>query len=322
MGELSKVKGIITTTIILTIILIVLVSAYNIATANQDLKRIAFEETKNLDNDKNKAVALAKWISSNLKAESGEKVPELVFITGKGDCLGLSNVFVLMANSIGLPSRIVGTRGERHYWVEFFSDGQWLNIDPFTDNNGNSIGNLHYYDNWDSPFGKRFSYVYYETGDGHEQELTRKYTETGRLIVKTAEGSLPVSLRILVKSHHLIELDPNHYKSPDISFYEITNGSGILDKDLGGNNYTVVAEKDLLPILPPIIVLKSQKEIHLDKNGVVTVTFDLNNGFGFGFSELAQENILVICIYLAIICAGFLMYHYVKIALLKLKGRK
>jgi len=286
--------------VLLIALVFILFYFYNINWANQELKRIAFEETKGIDSDQNKAIALAKWIRSNLKAKSNEKNPEMVFLTGSGDCVGLSNVFVLMANSIGLPSRKVGTMGERHYWAEFFTNGQWLNIDPFNDVNGNSVGNFDFYSTWDQPFGKRFSYVYYETGNGEKRELTQKYIETGRLIVVVTENNIPISARVLVKSHHLMELDQNKYKQPELSFFEVTNNSGILDKNFGSNNYTIVVEKDILPFLPPVFVLKSQKELFLDRNTVQTVNFDLENGFELGISELVLDSILIIGVYVII----------------------
>ncbi len=305
----KQVIGIALIVVLLVLLGLILLNFQKVSWANQELKRIAFEETNGLEDDQNKAIALARWIRGNLKPESSEKNPEMVFLTGSGDCIGLSEVFVLMANSIGLPARLVQTRGERHAWTEFFTEGEWLNIDPFNDVNGNSVGNFDFYDTWDQPFGKRFSYVYYKDGAGNWQDVTEKYTETGNLIVKITENNNPAIARVFVKSHHLIELDSNTYKYPDISFFATTNSSGILEKNIGGNNYTIVVEKDLLPFLPPIIVLKSQKEISISKNSEKIVNFDLSDGFGLDFAELWLDNTLVISMFLLIIYLIYLIFQ-------------
>lgn len=294
--------------IILLIVLICAVIGYFAATywANQELKRIAFEQTKNIPDDKNKAIALSTWIRGNLKPESAEKSSEMVFLTKQGDCVGLTNVFVLMSNSIGLPARIVGTSGERHYWAEVFINNEWFNLDPFNDVNGNSFGNVDFYDTWDAPFGKRFSFVSWTDGAGNQHELTKKYTTTGRLIVKVQKDAQPAIARIIVKSHHLTELDSNHYKNPDTSLIEVTNESGIFEKDLGPNNYTIVAEQDILPF--SLLVSKSEKETNLAAGQTKEILFD--SGFQIGFGELALIN--------GILLATVALFAYIAIQLFKI----
>jgi len=298
--------------ILLLLALIFLVVGYFalIGFANQELKTIAAVQTKDFLSDKNKALALADWIHSpNFTFGKSIHVPELVFFTRVGDCVDFSNIFVIMSNSIGLPARVVATDGEAHSWVEIYSDGRWINLDPYTGTEKSFDNPRYYVDEWtDGNYHKRLSYVYWQDGSGQKRDLTKKYVDTGQLVVMVSENALPAKTRVIVKSHHLMEAIPKDYKTPYVSLVEETNESGIFEKEFGPNTYTVIVEKDILPIFS-VVVWRAEKEISLEKGSIETVTFD--SDLKFGLQEYASFTVLfllevIVLVYLLIQLYGMI----------------
>jgi hypothetical protein len=264
--------------LILLIIFLVILIYYPLIT----LSDIAHNETSGLTDDKDKAIAITAWFKKNYSFPNKQDIfyqAKLLFMqnisisfwTKTVDCVGAANIFTYMSQSVGIESRKVGTSGETHFWAEFKYDNNWLNIDPFNDQNGNTIGDLNLYSAWDSDqFGKRFSFVYWEDEKG-VHNITSKYRETGKIQVvdKTTDTNPKI---VIMKSHHLMEVSPN-YTQPFMAFTGYTENR-MLEQEFGrGNNYTV----EMIQVAPyplPIFVYGAEKEIYLDKNELEIITFD------------------------------------------------
>jgi len=259
---------------ILWIILVVIVSIaficiWQFLWAQKEYKNIALRETENLSTDKEKALALAWWFHKyNISCCSTFfHIPEVVYFTKIGDCIDFSNIFIQMSNSIGIPARMVGTNGERHFWVEIFSENRWVNLDPFTGSQVSYDNPKFYSDIWtDGNLSKRLSYVFWTESTGIQHDVTDKYVKTGRLTVKVTNNLIPTESRIILKSHHLMEAKPDENKEPSTSLIEKTDSGGIFEKNLGPNNYTIKIEIDIIPFIPSFVILNDTKEIEIKEN--------------------------------------------------------
>ncbi len=249
------------------------------------LSQIAKNETFGVNSNKEKAIIIANLFKKKYDFPTKESDGFLYtiysifnqnfivsFWTNHVDCVGASDVFVYMMQSVGITTRRVGTNGETHFWAEFYDGNEWLNIDPFNDSSGHSIGDLNFYSSWDQPFGKRFSFVYYEDENG-THDITKKYRETGTIKIFNFENGKSSKSFVIVKSHHLMEVS-DKYKEPFVSFSSYTDKNGFFEHDFGyGNNYTI----ELLtgfPEFAPVLIFSKEKKIYLDKNKTIEVRFD------------------------------------------------
>ena len=232
----------------------------------------------------------------NINTSINEQIPEYVFLAKSGDCVGISNLFVRMSNSVGIPARRIATDGERHSWVEIFSDNKWINFEPkFYDEK--IYDNPKFYVNeWregNGTYHKRLSFVYWLDGEFKVHDITEKYVETGRLVIKITENHRFIDARVILKSHHLMEAIPAEFKVPLTSLYEKTDSNGIFDKNIGPNKYTIIIERDIIPFLPSLFVYKTQREIEVNENNTTEIeitpeaNLSLDENFIFGlFSVL------------------------------------
>ena len=290
------------------VISILFVFSWQFFWAHKEIERIAFEETKNITGDKEKALALVGWFHKyNISFGSTFfHIPEMVYFTKVGDCIDFSNIFVQMSNSIGIPARRVGTDGERHFWVEIFSENRWVNIDPFTNSEISYDNPKFYSDFWkDGDFNKRLSYVFWEDGTGIRHDLTEKYVETGRLVIKITDNSNPIETRIILKSHHLMEAKPDENREPSFSLSEKTDSSGIFDKNLGPNNYTIIAEQDIIPYF---LLFRTQKDNVTVREKEQTI-IELKVEKSLVFGDLAYCLVLIL---LLMICYKFKLFPFDK----------
>jgi hypothetical protein len=269
--------------------------------ADQEIRAIALKETQNITGDKEKAFALSNWLNSRHFSESNKKTAEDVYLTNSGGCVGFSNLFVFMANSIGLPARRVGTNGETHFWVEIFSNRKWINLEPIWHFNESYDNPKFYVDGWNETYTdklnneitnyhKRLSFVFWEDGSGNRHDLTSKYVDTGRLIVKITKNSYPINARVVIKSHHLKEAYPedSRYNQSFTSLIEDTDSSGVFEKDLGPNTYTVIVEHDIIPFMPSFFVFKDENSSIEVKKGE-EVLFESKNRVEFATGELYSD---------------------------------
>ena len=197
--------------------------------------------------------------------------PTWVMSIKRGGCEEFAILFAEIARSAGIQSRVVYNPGEDHTWCEVLINGTWVHFDP-TLSKGKRFNNPRIYERPrnESGWGKQLSYVFsVDPSEGNKVDVTRRYTDTGKLIVEVKKDNLPVeNARVIIKSRFLMETSPK-YKQPLYCLEKMTNKSGICTFELGGNNYTVIAE------LGEIFGYKAEKLVHLEENSSVYVTINL-----------------------------------------------
>jgi len=185
--------------------------------------------------------------------------PYFIAFFKTGACGESADLLNFIANKSGLESRIVGTQGEDHQWVEIKINGSWVQVDP----------TIYYYyyteperypsykDYWfDNPLA--YSRIgWYEGGyssvsvvETHE-DLSTKYVNASNLSI-SCHGCdhiqiIPVGRRITVDQ----DIQDN------------------VTLTLGKMNYTILADK---PIIPYFLVNEKNVTISLTKDTVVNIT--------------------------------------------------
>ena len=225
--------------------------------------------------------------------------PRWILRTRYGGCGEHAELTAALANSIGLPSRVLHAPGEDHAWNEILLNDNWTHVDS-TLPEEYSIGHPEYYE---QKWGYNLSRVYYIDSTGQEQEITQKYTNTSTLVVKTYDQNRAIShVKIIIKSRYLIENKPD-YKFPYTDF------NGIATFELGGNNYEIIAQKD---IIPGILGYQVKKNVTLAEN--ISKTIVLKPRLGLLSSPLkiwiTLLSYLLLC--LLSIMLGFLIYPLLK----------
>ncbi len=94
----------------------------------------------------------------------------------EGTCSEHSFIYVALARSVGIPTRLVANPGEDHVWAESWdhSKNRWVHVDP-------SEGIVDDPDFYEREWNKDISYVYAPKFDGSIEDITKTYTETGTL---------------------------------------------------------------------------------------------------------------------------------------------
>jgi len=169
--------------------------------------------------------------------ESGTAA-EIIFYK-YGACAQYSILFAALARIENIDTRIVHNPGEDHVWAEVRLDNNWVHVDP-----SNNIFN----DSGVYERSKQLSYVYAEYENGDIENITDRYTGTGRLVVHVFKNGEPAkNAEVVVKSRFLMENVGGMYKEPRevmLSGHE-TDGNGLCVFNLGGNNYNVIAISEL-----------------------------------------------------------------------------
>jgi hypothetical protein len=177
--------------------------------------------------------------------------PQVISYYMRGHCYELAVLFNEVANRIGLDSRVVTTSTEDHVWDEVKINNQWIPVDPtiyYNDVQPNSTFNHSWFNNTraynryghDAVGWFNLSRVYVmDTGE----DITNKYTDTGtlRIIFKPSD-------RIIVRTTKGDGVFNDTFLR-DVFSYAINSKSSKLELNLGEKNYTVVAEKDIIPFL-------------------------------------------------------------------------
>ena len=270
--------------------------------ASDEITNVGIDVTKNVVGDKNKAFAISDWITPsennagiqfddkswdvNLVNHLGLRSPEITFFMRRGLCLEFAEIFVLMAEAVGMQARVVGTSGESHAWVEIYSNGRWINYDPYL-KRYDSYDNPGYYENDldDGKYHKRLSYVYYRDETGELIDLTKKYTQTGELIVSVTNNGQPSDAEMTIKSHHLKESIGGDWQ-PLNAFIGTADFRGNFQAELGGNHYTVMAEKFDFPYLT---IFRATEEIDLEEGKKTEIELKLQ-------PEVVTETVTIIVI--------------------------
>jgi len=166
--------------------------------------------------------------------------PRWIMFFKRGACGEDATLFVEMARVAGIRARTVYNPGEDHAWVEVLIDNSWVHVDPswgYFDDPG-----VYEREN-EGGWGKQLSYVYAIDENGEEQDVTNRYTETGRLTVRVERDGKPVrGAKVLVKSRFLMEKGATGYSTSRLAASSETDENGICSFNLGGNNYDIAAE--------------------------------------------------------------------------------
>jgi hypothetical protein len=173
--------------------------------------------------------------------------PYWIFFTRIGGCGEKAEISKFLIEKIGFDSRRVSNPGENHGWAEVYLNDTWMHADSAKAFNDPGVYERK---RDEGGWGKKISYVYWIDENGARQDVTKRYTDVGSLVIKVINNdNVPVEgLRVKVKSHSL--MDPTfNYPSPLVALIDITNESGEFEIELGGNNYTIIAEKDVLPFI-------------------------------------------------------------------------
>lgn len=168
---------------------------------------------------------------------------EWIMTIKRGGCEEYATLFSRLAESVGIESRVVYNLAEDHVWSEVLINGTWIHFDPGLPPE-KRFNNPAFYERPKAEEGweKQLSYVFFIDQNGTRQDITSKYTDRGRLSVSIAKDGAPVeNAKVTVKSRFLMENYPQ-YNQPITALENFTDKSGLCTFDLGGNNYTIVAE--------------------------------------------------------------------------------
>lgn len=161
----------------------------------------------------------------------------------RGGCEEHSTLFAEMAQSVGIQSRVIYNFAEDHMWSEVLINESWIHFDPMLSIE-KRFNNTDFYELSRNEGGweKQLSHMFFIDQNSKEQDITSRYTDTGRLTVLVEKDGVPVeNAKVSVKSRFLMENSPK-YHEPLFCLEKNTNASGLSTFDFGGNNYTVVAE--------------------------------------------------------------------------------
>lgn len=295
------------------------VSAYSTFFGQRDIANTTREIASNATDPVIVLNRIANWLNANITydAHAVYSYPILPFLlfrkvppdpawtmtVRRGACEEEAVLFSEMARSAGIEARTVYNPAEDHVWCEVLINGSWTPFDPGLPED-ERLNNPGFYERPEpNGWGKELSYVYFIGPDGKENDITKTYTGTGRLIVKVEKDGQPVQdARVLVESRFLMEKYPSFYSQPQFCLENHTDNSGSCTFDLGGNNYTVVAE------LGTLFGHRNQINTSLKENSEMSVTLSLSD-----FSLLVPAGdilaILAMILILAVLVIGtFLIY--------------
>jgi len=233
--------------------------------------------------------------------------PSWVMTIKRGGCGEYAILFSEMAKCAGIQSRVVHNPGEDHTWCEVLINGTWFHFDPLLPD-GKRFNNTGIYERSrdEGGWGKQLSYVFFLGLDGEQHEITNRYTDTGRLTVRVEKDGIPVkNARVIIKSRFLMETNPS-YHEPILCLEKYTNDSGLCTFNLGGNNYTVVAE------LGTLFGYRDEAIVHLDENTESSATLYLSQ-----FSLLLPTQdialiLIIVLLSLVLLIELFLTYKKLK----------
>jgi|GEM_PF-2940537 len=107
----------------------------------REIKELIIKITKNVFEQERKIEKMLNWIKENIiPTQDGPLDPYEVLKRKKGDCQGISNLFLAMCDEVGIKGRPVigivifkkndGYSFSFHQWVEVVKENYWVSIDP------------------------------------------------------------------------------------------------------------------------------------------------------------------------------------------------
>lgn len=213
--------------------------------------------------------------------------PNWVMSVKRGACEENAILFAELARNTGIKTRIAFNLGEDHVWNEVWINGSWKHFDA-TLSKENRFDNPEFYERSrdEGGWAKQLSYVYSVDPNGTVSDVTKKYTDTGRLIVNVEREGMPIkNAKVIVKSRFLMETLPENYTAPQFVVEAHTGSNGSCSFNLGKNNYTIIAE---------IADERAQSNVSLLENASKTVALHLaKSGTPFHFPSLFLPFLLV-----------------------------
>jgi len=183
--------------------------------------------------------------------------PSFIILTKRGHCGEYAALFNEIAKSVGIPSRRVRAPGNNHEWNEVMINGSWVHADSTLDSPSN-FNHPDFYERQDG-YNWKLSYIDYIDSKGDTQDITNNYTETGTLIVRVGRDGSPIrDAEVIIKKEAFEAI--NNY----------TDSDGIARFNLGGNNYSVIAEQDIL--LGRIIGYRNETVVGVEENSTRILT--------------------------------------------------
>ncbi len=105
------------------------------------IKKLTNRITRNTTDQREKIEKIMEWIKENINPlDNGSFEPEIVLKSKKGDCQGISNLFLTMCSALKIPGRavigvIILNQNKNyfysfHQWVEVWEEDHWVPYDP------------------------------------------------------------------------------------------------------------------------------------------------------------------------------------------------
>lgn len=160
----------------------------------------------------------------------------------EGTCSEHSFLYVALARSVGIPSRLAVTQGENHVWAESWDGARWIHVDPSEDQ-------VDYPEFYEEVWKRDISFVYSPRFDGKIDQLTKMYTEVGQI-------ELPPSDRVLVYNKWWSTKEAKgKFKNVYDSLLSVeASGAGMLE--LGDGTYDISVSQGRLTFAVNNFVLK------------------------------------------------------------------
>jgi hypothetical protein len=171
--------------------------------------------------------------------------PKWLLTSQCGACGEYSRLFTIMVDALGYDVRRVHAEGEDHIWDEVKIDDEWIPVDPTNVSRSNGGDGWEYYGFFEHKEGNASliwaEYLHNDT----ISDLTSLYTNLTNITLHCVDAnnnSLP-NVTISIISHNL-KRDPYHETFIENKPKPMTNDSGYCLFQIGGGNYTLLAESN------------------------------------------------------------------------------
>ncbi len=150
------------------------------------------------------------------------------------NCEEYAKVFVHLMSKRGIEARLIHTPGEDHAWVEYYSEGYKIVVDP----SGNNV----ILNKKEFAKGKNWSYIESVSisNVSDKRDVSDEYIDRGKLNIQVIKEDKPKEgIAVVIKSPYLMETSSERYKKPEIVLINITDDNGKVLFKLGEKKYIV-----------------------------------------------------------------------------------